>query len=81
MKAMLGNLFFSKDNSYIPLFELSLANPEIRTNGVINMAALFNAICASYPEYTSAHNKDMEKYERGILIKETPDVGTEFIKF
>ena len=77
----LGNLFFSKDNSYIPLFELSLANPEIRTNGVINMAALFNAICASYPEYTSAHNKDMEKYERGILIKETPDVGTEFIKF
>ena len=77
----LGNLFFSKDNSYIPLFGLSLANPEIRTNGVINTAALFNAICASYPEYTSAHNKDMEKYERGILIKETPDVGTEFIKF
>ena len=81
INSTLGNLFFSKDNSYIPLFELSLVNPEIRANGVINMAALFNAIYMFYPEYTAVHNKQQVKFECGTLIQETPGAGTAVIEF
>lgn len=77
----LGNLFFPKQSSCIALFELSLVNSEIRTNGVINLTALFNAICISYPEYTTAHNKQQAEFGRGALIQETPGTGTEFIEF
>ena len=77
----LGYLFFSRRNSAIPLYELSLLHPEIEENGVIDMAALLNAICESYPEYTTAHNTESEEYKRSDFIKETPGAGTEFIQF
>lgn len=77
----LGYLFFSKQNSVIPLYELSLLHSEIEENGVVNIAALLNAICKFYPEYTAIRNEEETKFEHGSLIKETPGVGTEFIKF
>ena len=77
----LGNLFFPKQSSCIPLFELSLVNPEIETNGVIDMSALFNAICTYYPEYTAAYNEEHANYERSVLIRESPGAGTRFINF
>ena len=77
----LGYLFFSKQNSVIPLYELSLLHPEIEEGGVIDMAALLNAICKSYPEYAALHNEEASKFEHGDFIKETPDAGTEFFVF
>lgn len=77
----LGYLFFSKQNSVIPLYELSLLHSEIEENGVVNIAALLNAICKFYPEYAAIRNEEETKFEHGSLIKETPGVGTEFIKF
>lgn len=76
-----GNLFYPKENSCIPLFELSLLHPEIKTNGAINMSALLNAVFKFYPEYTSAHNKEHAEYKHGTLIQENCDTGTEFIEF
>ena len=77
----LGYLFFSKQNSVIPLYELSLLHPEMEENGVIDMAALLNVICKSYPEYAALHNEEASKFEHGDFIKETPDAGTEFLTF
>lgn len=77
----LGYLFFSKQNSAIPLYELSLLHAEIRENGVVDMAALQNAICKFYPEYVTIYNEEAEKFKRKDFIKETPDTGTEFFTF
>ena len=77
----LGYLFFSKQNSIIPLYELSLLHSEIEKSGVVDVAALLNAICEFYPEYATIHNEEEAKFEHGRFIKETPGVGTEFIKF
>ena len=59
----LGYLFFSKRNSVIPLYELSLLHSEMKESGVIDMAALLNAICESYPEYTAIHNEEVSKFD------------------
>ncbi len=75
----LGYLFFSKQNSIIPLYELSHLYPEIA--GTIDMAALLNAICENYPEYVAIHNEEASKFEHGNLIKETPDAGIKFFMF
>ena len=77
----LGYLFFSKQNSVIPLHELSLFYTEIKEGSVVDMDALLNAICEFYPEYVTIHNEEEAKFEHGRFIKETPGVGTEFIKF
>lgn len=77
----LGYLFFPKQGSAIPLYELSILYPEIREAGVVDMAALQNAICESYPEYVTIHNEEATKFKRGDFITETLDVGTEFFKF
>ena len=77
----LGYLFFPKRSSVIPLYELSLLNPEIEKGGMVDMTALLNAICESYPEYTTAHNAESEKFKRSDFIKETPGAGTKFIGF
>jgi hypothetical protein len=45
------------------------------------MDALLNEICEFYPEYVTIHNEEEAKFEHGRFIKETPGVGTEFIKF
>lgn len=68
-------------NSIIPLYELSLLHSEIEKSGVVDVAALLNAICEFYPEYATIHNEEEAKFEHGRFIKETPGVGTEFIKF
>lgn len=77
----LGYLFFSKQNSIIPLYELSLLHSEIEESGVVDVAALLNAICKFYPEYATIHNEEEAKFEHGRFIKEMPGVGTEFIRF
>ena len=77
----LGYLFFPKHSSCIPLYELCKLHPQIGESGLIDMAALMNAILQSYPEYAAAHNEEEAKYERGSFIRETPEAGTEFLTF
>ncbi|MCI8526905.1 MAG: hypothetical protein HFF17_13535 [Oscillospiraceae bacterium] len=77
----LGYLFFSKQNSVIPLYEISLAYSEIVENGVVDMAALMNAIYEFYPEYAEICNEEVSQFKHRNFIKETPGAGTEFIKF
>lgn len=77
----LGYLFFSRQNSIIPLYELSCLYSEIRKNSIVDMAALLNAICEYYPEYAAIQNEEASKFGYGDFIKETPDAGTEFIRF
>jgi len=65
----LGDLFFPKQGSPIPLYELSRLHPEVAESGVVDMAALLNAIYELYPEYAGVYN-----------LEETVGAGTEFIK-
>lgn len=77
----LGYLFFPKQGSSIPLYELSMIHPEIAESGVVDMSALLNEICESYPEYTANYNEEASKLNRRRdLIRETPGAGAEFIK-
>ena len=59
----------------------SRAWEQIGEIGVVDVAALGNAICRFFPEYTAFHNEEAAKYRRSVFLKETPDAGTEFIKF
>ena len=77
----MGYLFFPKQSSAIPLYDLSQVHPEIKESGVVDMAALLNAICELYPEYTAMHNEEESKYGCSNFIEKTPDAGTEFVKF
>lgn len=77
----LGYLFFPKQSSMIPLYELSSLHPEVGKSGIIDMTALRNAICEFYPEYTAIHNEEVSKSKHGDFIKETPGVGTGFFTF
>ena len=77
----LGYLFFFRQNSVIPLYELSLLHSEIEANSVIDMAALMNAIYEFYPEYTAIHNEEAARFGHEDFIKETPGAGTKFIRF
>lgn len=53
---MLDRLFFTKETSCIPIFELMQTRPQWRTSGVINIEALENAIWRYYPEYAANYN-------------------------
>lgn len=75
----LGYLFFPKQGSPIPLYELSQLHPEVEESGVVNMAALLNAICELYPEYSAIHNEGESKSRSCGFIKRTVGAGTEFI--
>ena len=77
----LGYLFFPKHSSCIALYELCYHHPKIVESGAVNMAALMNAILRLYPEYAASHNKEEAKYERGRVICESPEAGTEFFTF
>ena len=77
----LGYLFFPKQGSPIPLYELSQLHPEVEESGVVNMAALLNAICKFYPEYSAIHNEEESKCPSCGFIKKTVGAGTEFINF
>lgn len=77
----MGCLFFPKQGSAIPLYQLSHLHPEIKEGGTVDMAALSNAIYEFYPEYTAMHNEEEAKYGCSDFIEKTPGVGTEFIKF
>lgn len=77
----LGYLFFPKQSSCIPLYEISLTDEKIEESGAIDRAALLNALCKFYPEYTAIHNKEATEHGRGNFISETSGVGTEFIQF
>ena len=75
----LGYLFFPKQGSLIPLYELSQLHPEIADSGVVDMTALLNAICEFYPEYSTIHNEGESKCRSCGFIKKTVGAGTEFI--
>ena len=77
----LGYLFFSKQGSPIPLYELSQLHPEVAESGVVDMAALLNAIYEFFPEYSAIHNEEESKCGCCGFIKKTVDAGTEFINF
>lgn len=77
----MGYLFFPKQRSAIPLYELSRTHAEIRESGVVNMAAVLNTICKFYPEYTTMHNKEASECGCGDIIESVPDAGMEFIGF
>ena len=77
----LGYLFFPRQSSCIPLYELCRLHPQIEESGLVDMKALMNAILRFYPEYTAAHNAEEAKYERGSLIHETPEAGIDFFTF
>jgi len=76
----LGYLFFPKQGSLIPLYELSQFHPEIADSGVVNIAALTNAIYELYPEYAKVYHKEEAKSGCNGFIKETIGAGTEFIQ-
>lgn len=77
----LGYLFFPKQCSPIPLYELSLLHPEVVEDGAVDMAALQNAICEFYPEYTAICNEGETASKCRGLIKVTAGAGTEYIRF
>lgn len=52
----LNYLFFTKEASCIPIFELMQARPQWWTSGTINKEALENAIWRYYPEYAANYN-------------------------
>lgn len=52
----LDYLFFTKEASCIPIFELMQARPQWWTSGIINKEALENAIWRNYPEYAANYN-------------------------
>lgn len=76
-----GYLFFSKQASSIPLYELSLVHPEVAEGGVVDMAALQNTICEIYPEYAAVHNDRESESQCCGFITKTAGAGTEFIRF
>lgn len=76
----LGYLFFPKQGSPIPLYELSQFHPEIADSGVVNMAALLNAIYELCPEYTKLYHEEEVNQKHSRFIKETVGAGTEFIR-
>lgn len=77
----MGCLFFPKRGSAIPLYQLAQIHSEVKEGGVVDMAALSNAICEFHPEYTAMLNEEETKFGRSNFIEKTPGAGTEFIKF
>jgi len=77
----LGYLFFTKQDSAIALYELSLVHQEIKTNGAVQMPALMNAICEFDPAYTAMHNEQAAKYGNGGIISRTPGLAADYIRF
>lgn len=49
-------LFFTKEASCIPVYELMQARKHWWTSGIINRQALENAVWRSYPEYAASYN-------------------------
>lgn len=57
IEASLGYLFFSAYSSSIPIFEMLQTRPEWVTSGMVNKAALMNAIWNDHPAYALAYNE------------------------
>lgn len=76
----LGYLYFPKQGSSIPLYELSLLHPEVAESGVVDMSALMNAIYELYPEYVKMYHEGEAERKPGRFIEETICADTEFIK-
>lgn len=51
-------LFFSETDSCVPIFELLLVRNEWETSGMVNKAALMNAIWSHHPEYAALYNAE-----------------------
>ena len=73
----LGYLFFSERSSCIPLFELCELHEEWRSTGLIDYAALMNAVWQSFPDYAAVSNSREQAGANdmaGILLR---DMGLE----
>jgi hypothetical protein len=62
-----GYLFFSRQASCIPIFELLPVHREWETMGLINQAALMNAIWKYYPQYAATYNFEEQHGDHDIL--------------
>lgn len=62
-----GYFFFTKEASCIPIFELMPLHPEWEENGLIDRAALMNAVCTFYPRYAIAHNLREQAGQSGLM--------------
>lgn len=52
----MGYRFFSKEDSCLPIFELLVSHPEWSKSGMIDSAALMNAVNKYHPNYFTSHN-------------------------
>ena len=71
----LGYLFFSERASSIPLFELCETYEEWRTTGLIDYAALMNAVWQDHPDYAAIVNSREQAGANDIVGKLLRDRG------
>jgi len=84
----LGDLFFCREASCIPLFELLLWHKEWEQSRRIDRAALMNAVLRFDPAYAEENNRleggaceGMEEaHKNRFIIVETPGAGTDFLR-
>lgn len=65
-------IFFSEYDSCVPMFELLLLRNEWKESGMVNEAALMNAIWSHYPEYATVYNTEEQAGFHdtlGLLLK------------
>lgn len=73
-----GYLFFSKQTSCIPLFELMMDSRSYwAESGTIDKAALMNAIWADYPEYATEYNMQEQRGQHDLLGRIRQDFNSD----
>lgn len=73
-----GYFFFAKEASCIPIFEMLPLHPEWVTDGVIDRAALMNAVCTRYPQYAVSHNLREQMGKNDMLGRVTRNICPEY---
>lgn len=71
-----GYLFFSMEDSCIPVYELLLTRSEWKKSGSVDASALMNAIWVYHPEYAVSHNMEEQAGSHdllGLLLRELGD--------
>lgn len=73
----LGYLFFSERTSCVPLFELCESHKEWITDGLIDYAALMNAVWQSFPDYAAIVNSREQAGVNDISAMLLRDLGVD----
>lgn len=73
----LGYLFFSEQTSCVPLFELCGSHKEWQTAGLLDHAALMNAIWQDFPDYAAIANSREQAGANDIARILLGDLGVE----